>query len=275
MPKKPLSYLRPQTLDEALKLLAQPDAVPLAGGTQLLASEAGVTAAHVVDLQALGLNRIALTAGTLTIGATATLTVLADFLAQDPPAAAGHLLQHALRYAGPNTYRNAATPGGIIAGRLADSELLAALLVLEAGLRLQGAPDTRMPLAAYLAADARPAGLITAVEIPWTDGRGGSDRVARTPQDSPIVSVTWWQPSDAAVRLAATGIGPRPLRLTAVERALAGGLDEASIALAADAAAGASTHPGDFRGSAGYRREMAAVLTRRLLRSAAGLASET
>jgi CO/xanthine dehydrogenase FAD-binding subunit len=38
-----------------------------------------------------------------------------------------------------------------------------------------------------------------------------------------------------------------------------------AIAAAAEAARAATTHPGDFRGDAAYRAEMAAVLTRRVL----------
>ena len=96
-------------------------------------------------------------------------------------------------------------------------------------------------------------------------GRGTAERVARTPADYPIVSVTLWQPHDGAPRLAATGIAARPLRLTAAEAALRSGRDEVAIAAAAEAARAATTHPGDFRGDAAYRAEMAAVLTRRVL----------
>ena len=58
--------------------------------------------------------------------------------------------------------------------------LLAALLVLEAMVVIGG--QTQVALADYLA-DAEMTGLITAVSIPWTDGTGKADRVARTPAD--------------------------------------------------------------------------------------------
>ncbi|HQF70114.1 MAG TPA: xanthine dehydrogenase family protein subunit M, partial [Promineifilum sp.] len=92
------------------------------------------------------------------------------------------------------------------------------------------------------------------------------ERVARTPADAPIVSVTLWRPDGGAVRLAATGISPRPMRLRAAEAALGDGTAEA-VAAAAEAARAAALHPGDFRGDAAYRAEMAAVLTRRVLQS--------
>ena len=41
MPQKPTAYYRPTSLDEALQLLRQPNTVPLAGGTDLLATEDG------------------------------------------------------------------------------------------------------------------------------------------------------------------------------------------------------------------------------------------
>ncbi len=132
--------------------------------------------------------------------------------------------------------------------------------------------DLRLPrpetvsLAAYLNAETRPSGLITAVRIPIQPGRAVAERVARTPADYPIVSITAWQPDGAPARLAATGIGPRPMRLETPEAVVAAGLTEATIEAAANAAQVANTHPGDFRGDAAYRAEMAAVLTRRVLR---------
>ncbi|MCA9897151.1 MAG: FAD binding domain-containing protein [Ardenticatenaceae bacterium] len=263
MPQKPDSYHRPESLEEALALLAQPGSAPLGGGTKLLATEAGLPGTAVIDLQALGLNQAKLLSanGTQAVaaGATLTLTKFHQFLqAELPDSPATTLLQTAVHQAGPNTYRNAATLGGIIASRLADSELLAALLVLEATVTLHSpSSQNSVSLADYLADAERPSGLITTVSIPLPTGSGTSHRVARTPADTPIVSITGWRTQDGAVRLAATGLGERPFRLTPAEKA--------DIAQAASAAAAANTHPGDFRGSASYRAEMAAVLTRRTL----------
>lgn len=64
-------YFRPQTLDEDLTLLAQPNAVPLGGGTLL--SGLKTDSVKVVDLQALGLNTLTRKGNELEIGATVTL----------------------------------------------------------------------------------------------------------------------------------------------------------------------------------------------------------
>lgn len=262
MPKSPTAFYQPKTMPEALQLLAQPDMLPLGGGTKLLT---GDVPGAVVDLQHLGLTQMNLAHGRLTIGAALPLAkiaaALAEYEEQPTPAL---LLRPAILLAGPNTYRNAATLGGTIASRLADSELLAALLVLAATLTLHAPAAAEMTLVDYLDAAERPSGLISAITIPWTRGRGSSQRVARTPRDYPIVSVTLWQPENEPPRLAATGVAVRPLRLTAAEAHLAQGFSPAAIGQAAQAARAAATHPGDFRGDAVYRAEMAALLTQRV-----------
>jgi carbon-monoxide dehydrogenase medium subunit len=267
MPKKPGAYHRPKSLAEALQLLAQPDSVALAGGTKLLASEEGLPVDNVIDLQALGLNQIEAERDNLNVGATCTLKEFADTLAQeyaDEPLSL--LLQQAIKREGPNTYRNAATLGGTVSSRLPDSELLAALLVVDARLAFAGSPEPREEsLAAYLKAEDSLNELISGVQIPWIEGRGAAERVARTPADYPIVSVIAWQPAGEAVRLAATGISSLPLRLFSAEALLTEELNEDVINAAARTAKESAEHPGDFRGDAAYRAQMAEVLTRRVL----------
>ena len=125
--------------------------------------------------------------------------------------------------------------------------------------------STEMSLADYMEAEERPSGLISNVCLPWSNGRAATERVARTPADYPIVAVAAWQPEGERPRLAATGLDVRPFRLTAAEIAVDGELSAENIAAASEAARYASRHPGDFRGDAAYRAEMAAVLTRRVL----------
>ncbi len=214
MAKQPTAYYRPTNLAEALRLLAQPDTVPLAGGTQLIAAD--ITDA-VVDLQDLGLNQATLEGETLQVGATMTLAELTTVLQEEAPSSPASLLLKAIQQAGPNTYRNAATLGGTIASRLVDSELLAALLVLDASLVLVTPEPVSLSLVDYLGAAERPFGLITNIDIPWQTGQFASERVARTPVDYPIVSVTLWLPEGGSPQLAATGIAALPVRLTAAE----------------------------------------------------------
>lgn len=267
MPQKPAAYYRPSSLDDALKLLRQPNTVPLAGGTALLATEEGIESI-VVDLQDAGLGNLALTddGRLLRIGAMVRLADLEELvapLAETQGAAA--LLQDAIHRAGPNTYRHMATVGGVVVSRLPDSEFLAALLALDATVSLRlPAPET-MSLAAWLQADEPLPGLIAELLVEWPVGAGALERVARTPADQPIVSVVAWRSGDGVVRLAATGVGPRPRRLMAAEAVLSGGMTSHAVDEAAAAAQAAADHPGDFRGDSAYRAKMAGVLTRRAL----------
>src|SRR5215208_3476080 len=70
------AYHRPNTLDEALTLLSQPNRSPLGGGTLLSHSKADPVEA--VDLQSLSLNLIKQQGNMLEIGATVTLQQLLD-----------------------------------------------------------------------------------------------------------------------------------------------------------------------------------------------------
>ncbi len=238
MSRQPSAYHRPQSVDEAMGLLEKTAVYPLGGGTKLLADD---VQGEVVDLQDLNLDTIEWADGVLTVGATVTLTDFAAKLADAPTTGAAPLLADAIHRAGANTYRNAATIGGSIASRLPDSELLAALLVLDATLIMGDGAE--VALAAYLADDTI-AGLITAVRIQCTTGRGKADRVARTPADYPIVSVIMWQPAGGEMRIAGTGMNARPALLNAGNPVC--------------------THPGDFRGDAAYRAKMTAVLIKRV-----------
>ncbi|MCQ3953112.1 MAG: hypothetical protein DPW15_07500 [Chloroflexi bacterium] len=70
------TYHRPQTLEEALTLLNQPDTVPLGGGTLL--SRPQTDSVSVVDLQRLGLDSLRASGNELQIGATCPLQSLLE-----------------------------------------------------------------------------------------------------------------------------------------------------------------------------------------------------
>jgi CO/xanthine dehydrogenase FAD-binding subunit len=134
------------------------------------------------------------------------------------------------------------TLGGEVATADPESELYAALLVHEAVETAQtSAGETLVPLAEIEVSEKE---LITAVTI-QRHGQTASDRVARTPADRPIVAVVGRRVADG-VLLAACGVAKRPILFNA------NGIDQLKP-------------PADFRGSSGYRREMTAVLSQRVL----------
>jgi len=234
------TYVRPNTLAEALDLLADPDAGVLAGGTDLNGDAVGAPSV-VVDLQSLGLDAIVSDGALLRIGATATIQALAD-VESGPP-----LLRDLAVREAPNTIRNAATVGGTIGSSDPESELLAGLLLFDAAVTLAGTEATTDVALGDILDDPEllAESIITHVTVS-TDGTGASERTGRTPKDRPIVMVAGRMTTDGSIHLVATGVAANPTRIDA------DALDELDP-------------PGDFRGSPEYRTHLAEVLTKRVI----------
>ena len=238
----PQTYHRPQKLEDALQLVAREgiDVAVLAGGTQLNPNLEGIE--EVVDLQALGLDEASHGENRLSLGAMVRIqTIVED---EGAPA----LLRVMANREGPNTFRNAGTIGGAIVAANPESELLAALLVYNAEVTIRTtAGGHTMPLADFLLdlTTHLRGGILTGVALE-TDGPAAHARVARTPQDSPIVAAVAREQADGTALLALCGVAPTPI--------LAGPDDIAALEPAAD-----------FRGSSAYRKEMARVLAKRVL----------
>lgn len=237
------SYHRPDSVEAALSLLGRPDVntAVIGGGTSLVAT-LPEEVEEVVDLQAVGLTAVAHTSEYLTMGAMVRLqTIVLD---RKTPA----LLRRMALNEGPNTFRNAATLGGVLVGADPESELLAALLVFDAIVSIQtSAGGRQMPLSDFLAdtAGSLDGGLVVAVSLEKS-GQTAHARVARTPQDNPIVAAVARKDEKGKVWLALCGV--------------------AETAVLVDPAALDSLNPpGDFRGSSTYRKQMAAVLSKRIL----------
>ena len=205
----------------------------------------------------------------VTIGAGATMSdVIAsretDFLA---PVA---------RSVGGPAVRNAATVGGNLFAHHPYGDLTAALLALDATIRLDS--GTEAPIESFLANRDRPSGLVASVSVARP---GGDDfryrKVSRVkPKGVSLMTIAAWLPRSGGrlsnVRVAYSSMGPMPLRAQAVERALEGqSLDANGIARALDAATDGLSPPTDELASEWYRREVAPVHLRRLLLGEGGL----
>ncbi|HUI90199.1 MAG TPA: FAD binding domain-containing protein [Anaerolineales bacterium] len=253
-------YHRPQSLDEALKLLARPNTLPLGGGTLL--SHSKTDSVEVVDLQALGLSSIKKTGNNLDIGATATLQQLLED-ANCPEA-----VKTALRLEAPLNLRNAATVAGTIVSCDGRSTFVTALLALDAKLDIQNSGNAnRMPasgnqitvpnspemnIGGYL--PLRPRGLITSISIP-ANVKVAFDSVSRTPADKPMVCVALTQWTSGRTRLAVGGYAHAPM--LAMDGTEAEGIEAA--------AHNAFHEATDEWASAEYRMDVAATLAKRCL----------
>jgi carbon-monoxide dehydrogenase medium subunit len=268
-------YHRPESLEDAVRLIRPPAAVPLGGGTVLLPAR-DPAVEEVVDLSQLGLTYIRAVEDGIRIGATTPL----QHLLESPLLAdrTGDQIGLVLRLTASRNLRGQATVGGTVASGGPESPLLVLLLALDTRLTVHRPEPSDVPLEGFLEGRddlLRQGALITELFIPSPSSpcRIGFAYVGRTPRDRPIVCAAAWVDGDGEicreVRLALGGVGRRPLRARDAEEFLRGRpLTPENIGGAADRAALPLNPPGDFRGSPEYRRAMAGVLARRTLEDA-------
>lgn len=238
-------YHRPKTLDEALTLLTQPNAVPLGGGTLL--AHPTPDPVEAVDLQAIGLDTIKKSGNNLEIGATVTLQQL--FESEHCPEA----LKSALKLETPLNLRNAATVAGTLVTCDGRSTFAAVMLALDAKLTIiVNRQSSVVSLGEFL--PLRPHGLITALTIPLNI-KLAFDYVSRTPADKPIACAALAQWNSGRTRLALGGYGRSPL--LAMDGTESEGVETA--------ARNAFHEAKDEWASAEYRMDVAATLAKRCL----------
>ncbi|WP_300006972.1 xanthine dehydrogenase family protein subunit M [Pseudonocardia sp.] len=263
-------YARPDTLEEALALLAEhgEDATVLAGGHSILPVMKLRLAAPelVIDIGRLAeLNHVRVEGEEVAIGAgTRHRTVeSSDVVAAEVP-----LLAAVARTVGDPQIRHRGTLGGSLAHADPASDLPAAVLALGGTIVLRSPRGERsVPITGFytgvFSSVKEPDELITEIRVPRTGTAGWAyEKFTRRANDWAIVAV-------AAVdgRVGLVNMGPTPLRASATEAALAEG---ASIADAAALADQGTDPTADLTATTEYRRHLARVLTKRALTTAAG-----
>jgi len=249
-----IEYHRPNTLEEALSLLARSDVktLPLGGGTRL--NQPSQERFAVVDLQTLGLNMLERRGNTWALGAMLTLQAFLESPGISPA------LEVAIRHEASYNLRQVATLAGTLVSADGRSPFATILLALDALLELKSVatPSEWISLGDFLPVRAqRLSGrLITNVTLP-SNARLAYESVARTPVDLPIVCAALAQWPSGRVRLAIGGFGDAPA--LAFDGPESGGLEVA----ARDVFTGA----GDEWASAEYRQDVAATLAKRCLLS--------
>jgi CO/xanthine dehydrogenase FAD-binding subunit len=257
------AYHRPNTLDEALALLTQPNIVPLGGGTLL--SKSTTASVEVVDLQSLGFDTLKRQGNHLEIGATVTLQQL--FESEHSPEA----LKSALKLEAPLNLRNAATVAGTLVSCDGRSTLATVLLAVDAKLEIKSIDQVELM---EMEIDSRPlqpeivtlglgeflplraeqiqGKLITAITVPL-NVKLAFEYVSRTPTDKPLICAALAQWNSGRTRLVLGGYGKNPL--LAMD-----GTESEGIETAARNAFHEAT---DEWASAEYRMDVAATLAKR------------
>lgn len=282
MKPAPFQYAAPQSLREALTILAEHgyDAKPLAGGQSLIPTMNFRLAqpGMLVDLNNIADLSYIRSApdGSLRIGAmTRHSTVERDpLVAQHAP-----LLHETMPHIAHRQIRNRGTIGGSLAHADPAAELPAIAVALDARLRLASQKGERWVAASdfflsLFTTDLKLGELLIEVAFPPAPPRAGYafDEVARRPGDYAMVGAAAVAVLDAAgqcdrAQLVFLSVGECPTPARQAIALLAGRRPTAElIAQAAETAASLDIDPvADIHASAAYRRQLAKVLAQRTL----------
>ncbi|MGQ9501833.1 MAG: FAD binding domain-containing protein [Anaerolineae bacterium] len=272
-------YFLPKSLEQALDLLVEhgPALLVMAGGTiaMPLINDGISMPEKVMGLRHAGLNTIRRENGTLIVGATTTLTQLAQ--QADIP-----MLQEAVRHIGGWQIRNMGTVGGNLFAPPPAGDLAVALLALDTTVILASRQRGQriLPLAefftGFMATALAPDELVAALHIPLPRGKTSYIKYARKRANTPaIVTVAAHVVTEAGkvvdARLALNAVGPHPIRARRAEQVLLGApLNAETIAGAAKEAAAECDPFTDAIATDWYRRRMTEVFVRRALERITG-----
>src|SRR5262247_919452 len=285
-------YVAPRTLDEALAVLrAQGDeARVIAGGTALVTMmrQRLVRPSYLVSLREVsGLGRIEAENGDLRIGALVTHREVetSSLVRERFP-----VLAETFRRVASVRIRNMATVGGALAHADPNQDPPVTLIALRARVEIRGAAGGReVPVEDffrdYYESVLEPGEIVTGVVVPRLPAASGAAYVKflpRTADDYATVAVAATvslEPDGErcrAARLALGSVGVTPIRARAAEALVAGQRLDAALLHAAGEAVKAAVDPlSDHRGSAAYKREMAAVMVGRAFTQAWNAALES
>ncbi|MGC9117887.1 MAG: glyceraldehyde dehydrogenase subunit beta [Thermoproteus sp.] len=275
----PFDYVRASSIDEAVKALSEdPNAKVLAGGQSLipLLKLRAVAPSKLVDIGRLKeLRYVRQTGDGLAIGALATHAELERW---SGPCG---ILPEAARQIGDPQIRSVGTIGGSLAHADPAADWPAVVLALDAVVKARGPSGVReIPAEEFFQGPYSTAlqqgEIVVEISIPRCPPKASYVKIARAYNDFAIagVAAAVWVKDGAVedVRLAATGVGLRPVRLRKAEEAVRGRKISGDLLAEVAEAASKEVEPvSDVRASAEYRRAMAGVAARRAVRRALGL----
>jgi len=279
-PLQSFKYHRPETVEEAMKLLDDLDnAKPLAGGTDLvpLLKEGSIKPGHLVDLNGVPeLSYVREEGGFIRIGAATTHSRVMN----SPIIEKAYALYDAVSRIGSPQIRNLGTLTGNVCNASPAADSAPPLLVLEAEATVKSVNGTRVTPISRLFAGPKinslaPNELVTEIRFPVPPANSGSAylRIGRRKAFTlSVVGVAAYLEMDGKTcsdaRVAFGSVAETPLRIEVVEAIIKGKEPTPWVLEAAGEASKDHVHPiTDVRGTAEYRRDMCAVLVKRALKS--------
>ncbi|CCE07532.1 Carbon monoxide dehydrogenase medium chain (CO dehydrogenase subunit M) (CO-DH M) [Bradyrhizobium sp. STM 3843] len=282
----PFSYYRPDSVADAVKLLASlgDEARPLAGGHSLvpMMKLRLATPGHLIDLHGVGeLKFIRRDGSHIRIGA---MTTQHELLASDEIGASLPILQEAASLIADPQVRYRGTLGGNVANGDPGNDMPALMMMLGASYKLEGPSGARDVAAADFYQGAyftalEPGELLTEISIPVpAAGHGYAyEKLKRKVGDyataAAAVVLTMANGKVATCAIGLTNLHETPLLAADAAKAVIGtALDAAALKAAADAARAIMAPAADARGPVEYRKHVGGVMVIRALQRAAGRA---
>ncbi len=277
-------YLCPATPAEAVTLLAATEqATLLAGGTDVLMKlryerihpKALIDLSRMADLRGIRAVNDGLWLG--------PLTSMSELAQSSQVQQAWAALAEGAQAVGSVQIRNLATVGGNVCNASPAADTIPALLAAQAQAELTGPAGRRtLPLDQFFSGPGQttlqPGELLTGLYLPSPQAYHGSTYLRhciRRQLDLAAVGVAVALTLDEAGRVATAcialgAVAPTPVRAYEAEQCVtaSGVLDEETLAGAAQLAMQTARPISDLRATAGYRRHMVGVLTRRALSQA-------
>jgi len=283
---RPSEYLKPTSVEEAVKLLDQygEKGSPIAGGTDLMV-EKNPRIKALIDITDLGLNYIRSDRQGFKIGATTTFAdIEASPLLNKGPQ---EIVAQAAHEIGTPLIRNMGTIGGNICNTVPSADSAPVLLVLNASLTIAGPTGVRtMDIDAFFQGVRKNAlqkgELLTEIQLPNIPAGTGTffikkGRVATGDLAKINVAVRLTIATDNTcqdVHIALGAVAPTPLRVKEAEAMLQGKEPQEELLRRVATRASEAIKPiSDVRSSAEYRRTMSRILVEQALKEAVARAA--
>ncbi|RBQ14715.1 xanthine dehydrogenase family protein subunit M [Spongiactinospora rosea] len=271
MPTTGFTYLRPLTVADLIRDLAEPGAFALAGGTDLvpLRAAGAIIPAVLVDVKHVAeLRGVEPEGDAIRIGAA---TTLADLGERDDRSLDAIL--DGAKIVGAAQTRERATLGGNLCRSSPAGDTLCGLLVLDAVAELQSLDGIRhVPVRDFFTGPSRnvrkPSEALVSIRVPVREGGSAYRRFTyRRSMDLAVVGVAAWLSIengvcvDAAIAIGA--VAPTPRLVPAAAETLVGTTcDDEAIAHACEHVVAASSPIDDVRGTRDHRLRVLRPLTR-------------
>ncbi|MCC2817020.1 FAD binding domain-containing protein [Lachnoclostridium pacaense] len=252
-------YVKVDSLAEAYELCQKRSSLVVGGNVWLKMT--GVTKRTIVDLSGLGLDKIEETGDEFRIGCMCTLRQLE--IHQGLNQYFGGIFKECTRHIVGVQMRNCATVGGSIFARFGFSDILTCMMALDTYVELYHGGI--MPLAEFAKRPVRrdDRDILVRIIIKM-DGRKAAYATQRnTKTDFPVIACCVSRGGNVWY----VSVGARPSRAQVV-KITDDGFD--SLAEMAREAADSFSYGTNTRGSSGYRRQLTAVYTRRLMERLTG-----